>query len=191
MNSENEYVRYLSKRSKRGLIYRNNFLYRKISNRLNGRCLDFGCGIGDMLAYRSNTIGVDINKENVGYCKSIGLECYQIEDGTAPFDDESFDSILLDNVLEHVVDPKSVIREAYRLCKFGGTFVIGVPGIKGFQADPDHKIFYDENILQQILETSGFSTKLFFYTPLFKSHFLSRKLRQYCIYAVAIKTGIY
>jgi SAM-dependent methyltransferase len=189
MNFDDEYFKYLSKRSFLGLIYRKFFLYKKISKYLDGTCLDYGCGIGDMLNFRPHTIGIDINKENVAYCRSLGLQCYPIENGRAPFADESFDSILLDNVLEHLEIPSIVINEAERLCKKDGIFVIGVPGVKGFSADPDHKRLYNENSLIEILKSGGFKAELFFYTPLFKSDFLSRNLKQYCIYVVAKKIG--
>ena len=79
---------------------------------------------------------------------------------------------------------EKILEEIKRVIKVNGVIVIGVPGTKGFQSDPDHKCFYDQEALIKLAKESGFSIKEFFYTPFFKSSFLSNILRQYCIYCV-------
>ncbi len=53
-----------------------------------------------------------------------------------PFKDNVFDSIILQAVLEHVVDPKVVMKESLRVLKPGGVVYIEVPFLQGFHADP-------------------------------------------------------
>ena len=101
-----------------------------------------------------------------------------------PFDDKSFDSVLLDNVLEHIESPSLLFKEIRRVLKPDGLLLIGVPGEKGFRSDDDHKIFYEEKILQVLAKKNQFNTDQFFYTPLVKSKFLSQHVRQYCIYSL-------
>jgi SAM-dependent methyltransferase len=183
--SEVNYHNYLLKRSKLSQIYRNNILYPALSRQFQGRVLDVGCGIGDFLQFRKDTVGVDINKYNVEYCRKLGLEAYPIENGKYPFGDQSFDGAILDNVLEHLTDPSPTILEIKRILKGGGRFIIGVPGKKGYTMDDDHKNFYEENDLERLLHLFGFERLRYVYGPMFlKSDFLSRSISQYCIYGV-------
>ena len=60
--------------------------------------------------------------------------------------------------------------------------VIAVPGVRGYQSDEDHKIFYDAERLRKLDERwalqSLFSTPFFF-----KSERMSNSVRQYCLVA--------
>jgi len=89
---------------------------------------------------------------------------------------------LLDNVLEHISKPTLLFNEIKRVLRPGGIILIGVPGIRGFKNDSDHKIFYDEMKLKNLAKKFNFSVKCIFYTPFFRSIFLSKGLKQYCIY---------
>lgn len=53
-----------------------------------------------------------------------------------PFADGSSDSVVLQAVLEHVVEPRGVIAEAERVLKPGGHLYIEMPFLQGFHADP-------------------------------------------------------
>ncbi|MEW5721341.1 MAG: methyltransferase domain-containing protein, partial [Chloroflexota bacterium] len=44
-----------------------------------------------------------------------------------PFSDNSFDAVLLHEVIEHVADDRQTIREAQRVCKRGGRVVVFAP----------------------------------------------------------------
>lgn len=178
-----EYFKYLKRRSRLGNIYRQNWLYPRLTRRLKGRTLDLGCGIGDMLIYRSNTVGVDINPNTVAFCKTRGVEAHLMTPDTLPFSEMEFDSVLMDNVLEHLKEPAPLLTEVRRVLSTKGRLLIGVPGLKGFNSNPDHKIQYDERNLIQLIESSGFRHLETFHTPLFKSDWLSSNIRQYCIYA--------
>lgn len=176
------YFEYLKNRSRMGLLYRNFWLYPRICRHLSGRVLDVGCGIGDFVKFRKQTIGVDINPETVKFCKMQGLDVIQMETDRLPFLTGEFDGVLLDNVLEHIKSPKSLIEEVYRVLKPFGTFVIGVPGRKGYEKDPDHKVFYDKEKLVETISAYGFVNNINFYMPL-KSSILDMHLAQFCLYA--------
>ena len=184
MTDNKNYFDYLKRRSFFGGLYRSIFLYPIISKRLEGRLLDVGCGIGDMISYRTNSIGVDINQYNVNYCISRGCEAHLMKHDALPFKKSTFESVLLDNVLEHIHNPFDLLADIKRVLKPNGLLVVGVPGLKGFESDSDHKVYYDQENLKSLANLSGFEIKEFFYTPLFKSFFLSKYLKQYCIYSV-------
>jgi SAM-dependent methyltransferase len=179
-----QYFDYLKTRSFIGNLYRKLFLYPKISKALSGKCLDVGCGIGDMLMHRPNTVGADVNDHNINHCLTLGRQAFFIKDDHLPFEGATFDCALLDNVLEHIEHPQKILAEIKRTLKPNSQLIVGVPGIKGFESDPDHKCFYDESALKRIAKETGFEIKEFFYVPLFKSSFLSNTVRQYCIYSV-------
>ena len=105
------YGEYLMRRSRLSGVYRRYFLYPRVCHRLHGRTVDVGCGIGDFLQFRPNTIGVDINAHTVAYCKARGLDARLMEPDVLPFEDASFDSALMDNVLEHIAEPAALLRE--------------------------------------------------------------------------------
>jgi SAM-dependent methyltransferase len=183
MTSNDEYFEYLQRRSRLGAIYRKHWLYPRLTERLVGRTLDLGCGIGDMLVYRKNTVGVDINPHTVAFCKARGAEAHLMISDTLPFNTAEFNSVLMDNVLEHLVEPVPLLAEVRRVLSAKGRLLIGVPGRRGWDSDPDHKTRYDEGQLVATGERLGFRHLETFHTPWFQSNWLDYNLRQYCIYA--------
>lgn len=182
-NNKAGYFEYLRGRSLSGLIYRNYWLYPRLAGHLSGRVLDVGCGIGDFLAYRKGTVGVDVNPQTVAWCQQRGLDARIMDLDILPFPDASFDAVVFDNVLEHLVSPLPLLTEIHRVLVPGGRFMVGVPGKRGFVCDPDHKIFYDEPGLVAVMAQAAFNKQDLFYMPL-KSDWLAERLSQYCLYGV-------
>lgn len=177
------YHEYLKNKSLLGDIYRSIFLYPRLASELSGKTLDIGCGTGEFARYRTNTDGADINPFNVEWLAKQNIRSYLISDNKLPIPSDTYDSAIMDNVLEHIDKPEGILEEANRILKDQGTLLIGVPGIKGFHGEVDHKIFYDEALLTSVVEKKGFKKVKAFYTP-FKSRFLNEKMRQYCLYGV-------
>ena len=178
-----DYFHYLKGRSWLGWAYRHYYLYPRINRHLPGRVLDVGCGIGDFIRCHGNAVGLDVNPHTVRYCREQGLESHLIENEHYPFEDGVFDSVVLDNVLEHLPEPYSVLGEIRRVLRPAGHLVVGVPGRKGYAADPDHKKFYDAEILFDTLKEASFQIEHHFYTP-FHSSWLDLHANQYCLYGV-------
>ena len=183
MADHETYYRYLKGRSVLGLLYRRLLLYPRICRHLQGKVLDVGCGIGDMLSFRADTVGVDVNPLLVEHCRNRGAEAHLSQPGQLPFGDRTFDAALMDNVLEHLPDPAPILSEIGRVLVPNGTVVVGVPGLKGYQRDSDHKVFYSQESLVRCLGASGFALKELFFAP-FRSRYLDRTLSQYCMYGV-------
>jgi len=97
------------------------------SNFLSGKLLDFGCGskpYEKLFKNSNNYVGVEVsgNKENLKsdiYYTGIAL----------PFADNTFDSILCTEVLEHVEQLDDVMIELYRVLKPGGRMIVTSPFI--------------------------------------------------------------
>ncbi len=99
--------------------------------------LDFPCGRGfylNMLRYtsRCRLVGADLDWEviqkaraNVGHLPDVALHCANIY--AMPYPDNTFDAVILSEVLEHVDDDVAALREAYRVLKPGGVVAITVP----------------------------------------------------------------
>ena len=187
MTDFDKYFDYINSESFLGKIYRKYFLYPRLNCYLNGSVLDIGCGLGNFLKFRPNTYGVDINKRFVNYCSNLGLSVSLMELDKLPFENSHFNSVLLDNVLEHIPNPSKLLAEIFRVLKNDGIVLIGVPGSRGWLSDEDHKIFYNESLLIETLAAHHFIVSELFYMPFFKSELLSRHLKQYCLFGVFTK----
>ena len=182
-NDDKTYFDYLSKRTLLGLLYRRYYLYPRLDIFLRGKVLDIGCGIGDFLAYRKQTVGVDINAYNVEYCRRKGFNARLIENASYPFEDNSFDGAIIDNVLEHLEDPLPTLSEVCRVLVTYGTLIVGIPGWRGFKSDPDHKKFYSEESMVKVLHESNFQVRKILHVP-FRSSWLYKNMSQYCMYGI-------
>jgi len=181
-----KYFEYLKGRSILGLIYKKIFLYPKLSKLLEAQTLDIGCGVGDFLKFRKNSIGVDINQDCVDWCIDQGLNAKHMKMDELPFQDDFFDSVILDNVLEHIENPDPLLDEISRVLRNKGVLIIGVPGLKGYAYDDDHKKFYTKDQLVKILDSHDYINEKIFGMP-FDIDFLSNKMRQYCVYCRFVK----
>ena len=178
-----DYFDYLSQRSALAWLYRKYWLYPRLCRHLSGCVLDIGCGIGDLLAFRPDTVGTDINPSAVKWCRGNGHLAELMLPDMLPFGPADFDGVVIDNVLEHIIDPVPLLSEARRVLRPGGTAVIGVPGKRGYACDPDHKVFYDESGLITVMAAAGFSARKLLSMPV-RSSWLDAHMRQYCLYGV-------
>lgn len=135
-----------------------------------GALLDVGCGSGRYI-YTLKERGWDVKGIDIGYTeygrKVLGLD---IHDGSlidAQFEPESFDAITFWWTLEHMYNPASVLKEAYRLLKKGGVVAVGVQNIDSLEAHlfkrywfhlflPKHLYHFSPKSLTAILKKSGF-----------------------------------
>lgn len=181
--SDQKYLQYLQQRSWKGHLYRRHWLYPRLARHLRGKVLDVGCGIGDMLRFRPGTVGVDVNPETVAVCRAGGLDARVMQADVLPFADATFDGVVLDNVLEHLSEPRPLLLEIHRVLVPGGNLLAGVPGKRGYLADPDHKVFYDEEALESIMTTVGLAKSTSFHMPV-DLRWLDARMSAYCLYGV-------
>lgn len=101
------------------------------------KILDLGCG----KKKRLGAIGVDYSdRHNADVIHNLNVFPY-------PFESNSIDQVYLDNVLEHLESPISVMEEIYRITKLGGSVKVIVPYFRSRWAfiDPTHLTFYTVN----------------------------------------------
>jgi SAM-dependent methyltransferase len=101
-----------------------------------------------------------------------------------PFERGAFDSVLLDNVIEHIADPAPLLAEVRRVLREHGWFLVGVPGKKGWDSDPDHKVRYDKDLLIRVVRGAGFMHRETFFMPVGHSDWMDQHIRQYCLYSL-------
>jgi SAM-dependent methyltransferase len=97
-----------------------------------GQLLEVGCGRGDLLRVaRMNgfsVVGCDI----FGGRKPIsdGITFYDSTLKDAGFNDNSFDVVVIRNILEHLFDPNIEMKEVKRILKPNGYLYIKVPNVE-------------------------------------------------------------
>lgn len=102
---------------------------------LKGKWLDCGCADGgytvamvDLGAERA--VGVDALEERIVQARARvhpAVEFMHAFAESLPFEDASFDGILLNEVLEHVTDEVQTLREMHRVLRPGGYLVVMSP----------------------------------------------------------------
>jgi SAM-dependent methyltransferase len=155
------------------------------ARRFGSRIIEIGSGTGSGVlgTFPKRVQGLDINPLSIEYCRAAGLNAQLIQnDGAFPVADGAFDACILDNVLEHIDDPRRTLDECYRITRERGGMVIAVPGMRGHASDDDHKKFYDERALR-LLDKRWLLQDLFSIPFLLVLGTLSRSVRQYCLVA--------
>ncbi|MBQ3053791.1 MAG: class I SAM-dependent methyltransferase [Clostridia bacterium] len=102
--------------------------------------LDFGCGAGGKSLYYASlgakqVVGIDIvesyKEESEKLAQTLGLSHkFKFVLGSAiesGFEDNSFDTIIMNDFMEHINDPYKVLLEAKRIIKPGGRIYINFP----------------------------------------------------------------
>ncbi len=183
-----DYFAHLQKISFLGRVYKRFFsspaLY-LCARRFGHRIIEIGSGTGSGVlgTFPKHVRGLEINPHAVEYCKATGLNVQLIrDDGSFPLTDNAMDVCVLDNVLEHIGDPRQTLDECYRITKENGGLVIAVPGLRGFASDDDHKKFYDAEALR-MLDERWVLLGLFSIPYIFTSEKLSKSVKQYCLVA--------
>ncbi|MBU4502504.1 MAG: class I SAM-dependent methyltransferase [Nanoarchaeota archaeon] len=138
--------------------------------------LDVGCGTGTRLEEMSgkyeDVIGIDISHDALRYARMRG--CFNMICANAqslPIKTESLDVVLLLDVLEHIEEDYTAIKEVYRVLREDGFLIITVPAHKFLWSLHDkylhHKRRYNKDDLCYILEKNKFEIKRLTYWNMF------------------------
>ncbi|MCL5985052.1 MAG: class I SAM-dependent methyltransferase [Actinobacteria bacterium] len=109
--------------------------YGSIVNQIppNSKVLDVGCGDGRISALFKrkdcDVWGVDVSRRAVELASKNGIKVKQwdLNQVPLPFEEASFNVLTLIDVLEHVIDPLALLKEAHRLLAPGGRLIISLP----------------------------------------------------------------
>lgn len=133
-------------------------LYQNVSDlilNLKGKLLDVGCGSKpyQSLCQVDEYIGLEIDDEgnrNHNYADVF------YDGKTIPFANNTFDSILSNQVFEHVFNPNDFLKEVNRVTKMGGLFLMTVPFVWDEHEQPYDYARYSSFGLKHILGENGF-----------------------------------
>lgn len=138
------------------------------ARRLRGPTLDFGCGVGELLArLPSGSLGVEYNPATVSFCRAQGLDVVAYDGfaddwalSTLPAQ-RRFTSMVISHVLEHLEQPADVLARLLTAAARLGVerVLVIVPGAAGYRIDSTHVTFVDLSMLNQpqVTESTGFS----------------------------------
>lgn len=156
------------------------------AERAGGRLLDFGAGSGE-LARRLMRVGtfaciecIDLLARPVSLTADIGWASADLNARTG-FADASFDVVVSAEVIEHLENPRAIVREWHRLLRPGGLLVFSTPNNESWRAllallIRGHFVFFGDNCypahitalvrkdIERILREAGFSAPRFSYT---------------------------
>lgn len=128
---------------------------------LKGKILDSGCGsmpYKEIILSNKNVeqyIGLDI-ESGINY---EGVKADFLWDGTImPFEDETFDTVISTEVLEHVPNPDAYLLEVKRVLKPGGMFFFTVPFLMSLHEVPHDFYRYTPYALEMIFKRVGFTS---------------------------------
>ncbi len=126
----------------------------------SGMILDVGCGMKPykslLNASGSTYYGTDYPLTMKGsYGKSTKADFFS-ESTLLPFNNNTFDTLLSTQMLEHVSDPKKVIQEMGRVLKPGGIMILSAPMTWPLHEEPYDFFRYTLHGLRHLLQKANF-----------------------------------
>jgi SAM-dependent methyltransferase len=119
--------------------------------RLHGRVLDIGCGRRPYQRYLSSAstyVGLDANPDVEPDILGSALDL--------PLPNQSFDSVMCTEVLEHVPEPAAALRETHRVLREGGLLYVTVPQAWGLHYQPHDFYRFTCFGIWHLLDQAGF-----------------------------------
>jgi methionine biosynthesis protein MetW len=138
------------------------------------RVLDVGCGdghalkqIGDGISAPLELEGLEFSEHAVAAAERAGFRVYRGRIEDAPLPHDSFDLIIMNQLIEHVREPRAVLEAVGRALKPGGHVFIETPNIDSWDARlfrkrywggyhlPRHFHLFDTRSLAQLVGQVG------------------------------------
>jgi len=159
-----------------------------VANRkLQGDLLDFGAGKGYLsqllskLSCFSSIIAIDIIADNQAADPTVEWITWDLNNTIDTIPDQTFDIIVSAEVIEHLENPRAIVREWHRLLRPGGTVIFSTPNNESWRSllallfqghfvafgdscYPAHITAILRKDIEHMLVEAGFSIPDFFFT---------------------------
>jgi SAM-dependent methyltransferase len=109
-----------------------------------GRVLDIGCGAAKL----PGAIGLDISPDTDADI------VHDLDEFPYPLEDESFDQVVMQDVIEHVREPIRVMEELHRIACPGARIQLRTPHFSSILAygDPTHRHYFSTIAIRSLAE---------------------------------------
>lgn len=153
----------------------NNWIFEQIKPHLGNNVLEIGCGNGNFTVFLAQqcqrVIGIDINQEYVDLANKRLEKQSTVtilrEDATKLQSKNTFDSIVLLDVLEHIENDIAILQKLNTLLKPGGKLIIKVPALNYLYGKMDrvigHYRRYNKNTLINTFNQANLAQPLIWY----------------------------
>jgi 2-polyprenyl-3-methyl-5-hydroxy-6-metoxy-1,4-benzoquinol methylase len=136
-----------------------------------GFTLDVGCGIGrNLVNLDGRGVGIDHNAESIAFAVNRGLTAFTPDefDNSSFARPETFDSLLVAHVIEHLTRPAALelLRRYLPYVRSEGAVVLVTPQERGFRSDRSHVEFVDLTALEAIADELGLTVRRGYSFPL-------------------------
>lgn len=123
--------------------------------------LEIGVGLGILLSRikARKKVGTETSDYAIKVCKKLGITVIKNDaEKGLPFKDSSFDTIVMNEVIEHFKKPKPVLLDCYRILVPKGKIVISTPAKSFFAHDLTESHFSEmtQKELKKLVEECGF-----------------------------------
>jgi SAM-dependent methyltransferase len=125
----------------------------------SAKLLDVGCGTGWLANHFSDYTGIDGSQDAVEAARTHGRNVHLGDlAGPLPFSDQSFDAVVLKDVLEHVPDPVALVRDVRRVLRPGGRVFASSPDAQRWVWDDyTHRRPFTRKAFRMLFMDHGFT----------------------------------
>lgn len=121
---------------------------------LSGSILDLGSKSSGSSYYKYIKIEDESNITFTDLCAGEGVTMVDVEE-KLPFEDNSFDIVLAFHLFEHVYKYQVSVSEVYRILKPQGKFIVSMPFMHKYHADPADYFRMTDEAVVRVWEEGG------------------------------------
>ena len=134
------------------------FNIKKLAPLFTGNLLDIGCGDKPYELLFNNVEKYEGIEIDTTVHESTKAE-YIYDGKTLPFLENSYQSVILNEVIEHVFNPDELLREIKRIIKIDGKLMITLPFVWDEHEQPYDYARYSSFGIKYLLEKNGFTVQ--------------------------------
>lgn len=129
---------------------------KKVAPCISGRVLDVGCGQKPYQSLFRSTEYIGLDVEVSGHDHTNELIDIYYDGEIFPLENQNFDSVVCNQVLEHVASPATTLSEIYRVLKPQGYVLLTVPFLAEEHEQPFDFYRYSSFGMAHLLKTNNF-----------------------------------